>query len=152
MADLGNEVRELAPEMFAGSAVEVAPDASEESLYEQITDARARAAGMQEMQAADALPAHVRNELKTVETEIKYAGYLLQQQRAIDRLKRAEERSIPSSFDYTSVSGLSREMKEKLMHVRPATIGQASQIPGVTPAALSLVNVYIEIQAKRAAQ
>jgi tRNA uridine 5-carboxymethylaminomethyl modification enzyme len=92
----------------------------------------------------------VRNDLKSVETEIKYAGYLLQQQRAIDRLKRAEERVIPDTFDYTSVSGLSREMKEKLLHVRPRTIGQASRIPGVTPAALSLVNVYIEIQAKRA--
>jgi len=47
------------------------------------------------------------------------------------------------------VSGLSREMKEKLTRVRPSTIGQASRIPGVTPAALSLINVYIEIQAKR---
>src|SRR5947209_12080670 len=152
IADLGREVREFAPEMFASSAVEVAPDTSEESLYEQITDARARVAATQEHGERDPLPTSVRKDHKTVETAHKYAGYLLQQQRAIERLKRAEERSIPSSFDYTSVSGLSREMKEKLMHVRPATIGQASQIPGVTPAALSLVNVYIEIQAKRAAQ
>ncbi len=90
-----------------------------------------------------------RNELKTVETEIKYAGYLDQQKKAIEKLKKAEERRIPDWFDYTQVSGLSREMQEKLMRVRPATLGQASRIPGVTPAALSLVNVYIEIQAKR---
>jgi len=91
----------------------------------------------------------VRNELKSVETEIKYAGYLQQQERAIERLKKAEQRSIPDWFDYASVSGLSREMKEKLQRVRPRTIAQASRIPGVTPAAVSLVNVYIEIQARR---
>ncbi|HSY72310.1 MAG TPA: hypothetical protein VK798_08695, partial [Alloacidobacterium sp.] len=68
---------------------------------------------------------------------------------AIDKLKKAEERTIPGWFDYANVSGLSREMQEKLTRVRPQTIGQASRIPGVTPAALSLINVYIEIQAKR---
>jgi tRNA uridine 5-carboxymethylaminomethyl modification enzyme len=99
--------------------------------------------------AHEHLPAHLRNELKTVETEIKYAGYLDQQKKAIDKLKKAEERGIPQWFDYAGVSGLSREMQEKLTRVRPATLGQASRIPGVTPAALSLVNVYIEIQGKR---
>lgn len=93
-----------------------------------------------------------RNELKSVETEIKYSGYLDQQKKAIEKLKNAEERRIPDWFDYSSVSGLSREMQEKLIRVRPQTIGQASRIPGVTPAALSLVNVYIEIQARRAAK
>ena len=91
----------------------------------------------------------VRNELKSVETEIKYEGYLLQQQRAMERLKKSEQHSIPEWFDYRSVSGLSHEMQEKLTKVRPRTIGQASRIPGVTPAAVSLVNVYIEIQARR---
>ena len=95
------------------------------------------------------LSSEVRNELKSVETEIKYEGYLLQQQRAMERLKKAEQHSIPEWFDYRSISGLSREMQEKLTHVRPRTIGQASRIPGVTPAAVSLVNVYIEIQARR---
>ncbi|MGC2246706.1 MAG: tRNA uridine-5-carboxymethylaminomethyl(34) synthesis enzyme MnmG [Terriglobales bacterium] len=90
-----------------------------------------------------------RNELKSIETEIKYAGYLDQQQRAIDRLKKAELRRIPDWFDYQSVSGLSREMQEKLHKIQPQTIGQASRIPGVTPAAVSLVNVYIEIQSRR---
>jgi tRNA uridine 5-carboxymethylaminomethyl modification enzyme len=98
------------------------------------------------------LPSQVRNELKSVETEVKYAGYLQQQQRAIERLKKAEQRTIPEWFDYHSVSGLSREMQEKLLKIRPRTLGHASRIPGVTPAAVSLVNVYIEIQAKRREQ
>ena len=98
------------------------------------------------------ISSEVRNELKSVETEIKYEGYLLQQQRAMERLKKSEQHSIPEWFDYKSVSGLSREMQEKLTKVRPRTIGQASRIPGVTPAAVSLVNVYIEIQARRREQ
>ena len=93
-----------------------------------------------------------RHELKSVETEIKYEGYLLQQQRAIDRLKKSEQRTIPDWFNYGSVSGLSREMQEKLAKIQPRTLGQASRIPGVTPAAVSLVNVYIEIQARRREQ
>jgi len=93
-----------------------------------------------------------RNQLKSVETEIKYAGYLQQQSRAIERLKKAEQRCIPGWFDYKCVSGLSREMQEKLAKVRPRTLGHASRIQGVTPAAVSLVNVYIEIQAKRREQ
>ncbi len=95
------------------------------------------------------LSAAARNEMKTVETEIKYAGYLDQQRKSIDRLKKAEQRVIPDWFDYATVSGLSREMNEKLQHVRPQTLGQASRIPGVTPAAVSLINVFIEIQGKR---
>lgn len=89
-----------------------------------------------------------RNEMKTVETEIKYAGYLDQQRKSIERLKKAEQRVIPEWFDYGKVSGLSREMNEKLQRVRPRTLGHASRIPGVTPAAVSLINVYIEIQGK----
>ena len=98
------------------------------------------------------LSSAVRNELKSAETEIKYEGYLQQQQRAIERLKKAEQRTIPEWFDYHSVSGLSREMQEKLLKIRPRTLAHASRIPGVTPAAVSLVNVYIEIQAKRREQ
>jgi tRNA uridine 5-carboxymethylaminomethyl modification enzyme len=90
-----------------------------------------------------------RNDLKSVETEIKYAGYLNQQQKSIERLKKAEQRHIPDWFDYRSVSGLSREMQEKLLKIKPRTLAQASNIPGVTPAAVSLVNVFIEIQGKR---
>jgi tRNA uridine 5-carboxymethylaminomethyl modification enzyme len=95
------------------------------------------------------LPAWVRNEMKTVETEIKYAGYLEQQKKVMEKLKRDEARVIPEWFDYTACSGLSREMVETLGRVRPRTLGQASRIQGVTPAAVSLVNCFIEIQARR---
>jgi tRNA uridine 5-carboxymethylaminomethyl modification enzyme len=96
-----------------------------------------------------AVNARVRNELKSVETEIKYAGYLDQQRKAIEKLKKAEQRAIPANFEYAGISGLSREMQETLARVRPQTLGQASRIPGVTPAALSLLNVYLEVGEKR---
>jgi tRNA uridine 5-carboxymethylaminomethyl modification enzyme len=93
-----------------------------------------------------------RDETRRVETGFKYEGYLQQQERQIERMKRAEQRRIPDGFDYLKVSGLSREMKEKLTRVRPVTLGQAARIPGVTPAAVSLVNCYIEIFQRRAAE
>ena len=95
------------------------------------------------------LPAWVRNEIKTVETEIKYEGYLQQQLKSMERLKRDEQRAIPAWFDYAACSGLSREMVETLSRVRPQTLGQASRIQGVTPAAVTLVNCFIEIQTRR---
>jgi tRNA uridine 5-carboxymethylaminomethyl modification enzyme len=94
------------------------------------------------------LPAWVRNELKTVETGIKFAGYLAQQQRSMARLRADEARVIPAWFDYRACSGLSREMIEKLDRVRPSTLGQASRISGVTPAACSLIQCFLEIQAR----
>ena len=98
---------------------------------------------------AGRLPAWVRNEMKTVETEIKYSGYLDQQRRSMEKMRKAERRVIPEWFDYAAVSGLSREMQQTLARVRPMTLGQASRIAGVTPAAVSLVNVYIEIQGRK---
>lgn len=98
----------------------------------------------------DILPAWVRNELKTVETGIKFAGYLAQQQRSMARLRADEARAIPSTFDYRACSGLSREMVEKLDRIRPLTLGQASRISGVTPAACSLIQVFLEIQSRGA--
>jgi len=90
----------------------------------------------------------LRSEARAVETEIKFAGYLDQQKKSIVKLKAAESVAIPEWIDYAAMSGLSREMREKLERVRPATIGQASRIPGVTPAALSLVHVSIRLQAR----
>jgi tRNA uridine 5-carboxymethylaminomethyl modification enzyme len=95
------------------------------------------------------LPAWVRNELKTVETQIKFAGYLAQQQRSMARLLADEARPIPAWFDYSACSGLSREMVEKLTRIRPLTLGQASRLPGVTPAAVSLIQCFLEIQKKQ---
>ena len=96
--------------------------------------------------------AAIRNEQRAVETEIKYAGYLSQQLRSISKMQRAESMRIPPWFDYTIVSGLSREMQQTFQRVRPLTLGQASRLPGVTPAAVSLVHVYLEIQGRKRAE
>jgi tRNA uridine 5-carboxymethylaminomethyl modification enzyme len=88
----------------------------------------------------------LRNEVRAVETEIKFAGYLEQQKKSVAKLKAAEAVAIPEWLEYGAISGLSREMREKLERIRPMTIGQASRIPGVTPAALSLVHVSIRLQ------
>ena len=126
--------------------------ATESAATEAELDAVLPAFRFEAKAASESTPsAALRNELKSVETEIKYSGYLEQQQRSIERLKKAEERTIPEWFDYAAVSGLSREMNEKLSRVRPRTIGQALNIPGVTPAAASLVNLFIDIQAKQRA-
>jgi len=102
---------------------------------------------------ANSTPSHetarVRNEARAVETEIKFAGYLDQQRKAIDKLKAAELVAIPEWLDYRVISGLSREMQEIFERVQPVTIGQASRLPGVTPAALSLVHVFIKLQGER---
>jgi tRNA uridine 5-carboxymethylaminomethyl modification enzyme len=103
-------------------------------------------------EAAAASPmarAVARNERRAVETEIKYAGYLSQQTRSIAKMRKAEGMRIPEWFDYKNVSGLSREMQQTFVRVRPMTLGQASRLPGVTPAAVSLLHVYIEIQARK---
>ncbi len=100
-------------------------------------------------QNAKAGTASLRNEARAVETEIKFAGYLEQQKKSIAKLKAAEEVAIPDWLEYGAISGLSREMREKLERVRPATIGQASRIPGVTPAALGLVHISIRLQGAR---
>ena len=86
--------------------------------------------------------------MKTVETGIKFAGYLAQQQKSMERLRKDEQRAIPDWFDYTACSGLSREMVQRLSKVRPSTLGQASRMSGVTPAAVSLIQVFLEIQAR----
>ncbi len=100
-------------------------------------------------QDAEVGTAVLRNEARAVETEIKFAGYLEQQKKSIDKLKAAEAVAIPEWIEYGAISGLSREMLETLERVRPVTIGQASRIPGVTPAALSLVHVSIRVQGAR---
>ena len=86
-----------------------------------------------------------RGVLTTVETEIKYNGYMAQQERQIERLKDAERRRIPAEFGFHDVPGLSREIREKLERVRPATLGQAARIPGVTPAAVAILDVYLSL-------
>jgi tRNA uridine 5-carboxymethylaminomethyl modification enzyme len=83
--------------------------------------------------------------LTTVETELKYEGYLSQQQRQVDRLREGEARKIPADFDFGSVPGLSNEVQAKLNRVRPETLGHAGRIPGVTPAAVAILDVYLSM-------
>jgi tRNA uridine 5-carboxymethylaminomethyl modification enzyme len=131
------ELMEKVPELGAWLETDAGPSTSRVPRFAQ-DDKR-----------GERLPAWVRNEMKTGETEIKYAGYLEQQKKVMDKLKRDEVRVIPAWFDYAACSGLSREMVETLGRVRPKTLGQASRIQGVTPAAVSLVNCFIEIQGRR---
>jgi tRNA uridine 5-carboxymethylaminomethyl modification enzyme len=83
--------------------------------------------------------------LETVEIEAKYSGYIDQQERQIERLRAAERRPIPAGFGFDGIPGLSREVCEKLQRVRPATLGQAARIPGVTPAAIAILDVYLSM-------
>jgi len=88
-----------------------------------------------------------RPEWKAIETQLKYEGYLQQQERSVARLQKAETRKIPAEFGYTGLPGLSREMVEKMERVRPRSIAQAGRIPGVTPAALSILSLHLESKA-----
>jgi len=94
---------------------------------------------IREVLGEDAIPAM----LTTVETETKYSGYIGQQERQMERLKAAERRSIPAGFGFDGIPGLSREVRDKLNRVRPATLGQAARIPGVTPAAVAVLDIYL---------
>jgi tRNA uridine 5-carboxymethylaminomethyl modification enzyme len=79
-----------------------------------------------------------------VELQIKYEGYIQRQVRQVEKFKKLEKKVIPRSFEYDMVSGFSHEVREKLIRVKPETVGQASRISGVTPAAISLLLVAIE--------
>jgi tRNA uridine 5-carboxymethylaminomethyl modification enzyme len=83
--------------------------------------------------------------LSSVETELKYAGYLLQQQRQVEQLQNSEGRMIPERLEYANIPGLSTEVRQKLGRVRPRTLGQAGRIPGVTPAAIAILDVYLNL-------
>ncbi len=85
-----------------------------------------------------------------VEIEIKYEGYIKRQLQQVSRFKRLEQRPIPPAFNYEAVRGFSREVREKLERFRPASVGQASRISGVTPAAISLLLVALERDRRQA--
>lgn len=80
---------------------------------------------------------------RQVEIEVKYAGYIERQLAEIDRFKHLEQINLSENMDYHAVHGLSNELKEKLSDVRPASLGQASRIPGMTPAAISVLMVAL---------
>lgn len=82
---------------------------------------------------------------RSVEIEVRYQGYIEQQEREAERMRRMSMRRIPEGIDFTAISGLSREVREKLARIRPKDLASAGRIPGVTPAALSILNIQIEL-------
>ena len=84
-----------------------------------------------------------------VEIQARYAGYIDRQRDEIERHRLHEETHLPQDFDYRQVRGLSSEVREKLLRIRPATLGQANRIAGVTPAAISLLLVYLKKRSGR---
>ena len=83
---------------------------------------------------------------KITEIEVKYQGYIQQQMKDAQRMQRTGKRRIPENFDYSAVDGLNRETKEKLGRIRPTDLAMAGRIPGITPAAVSIINIQLEIQ------
>jgi len=88
-------------------------------------------------------PADHMLDISSVETTVKYEGYLIRQQQAVARAQHAERRRIPDGFPFERVPGLSREMVQRFSETRPETLGQAQRIPGVTPAAVAVVGAYL---------
>ena len=93
--------------------------------------------------ALDIAPGQRHVDLASVETEFKYAGYLDRQQATVARARRQEGLAIPRDFRYDGVPGLSREIVERLTAIRPSTLGQARRVPGVTPAAATVIAAYV---------
>jgi tRNA uridine 5-carboxymethylaminomethyl modification enzyme len=106
-------------------------------------ESRLKALGPWLQEALGAEPA--RGVLDTIETEAKYSGYIQQQERQIDRLREGERRRIPDDMVFSGIPGISMEIQEKLQRVRPATLGQAGRIPGVTPAAMAVLDTYLRL-------
>jgi tRNA uridine 5-carboxymethylaminomethyl modification enzyme len=91
------------------------------------------------------------DEITTVVTDFKYEGYLIAQENMANRLAKAGGRTIPANLEYSRIPGLSHEMVERLNRVRPQTLGQAMRIPGLTPAALSLLTIHVELMSRQQA-
>ena len=82
-------------------------------------------------------------DVSSLETEYRYEGYLRRQEQLVSRLSRQEQRLIPDTFDYSRIPGLSREVVERLSAVRPESLGQASRVSGVTPAAVAVIAAHL---------
>jgi tRNA uridine 5-carboxymethylaminomethyl modification enzyme len=87
-----------------------------------------------------------REDIVSLETSIKYEGYLKQQAREVEKLRKAESKRLPPDLDYATMPGLSREIVEKLTRIRPQSIAQASRIPGITPASISILLFHLEMR------
>jgi len=89
-----------------------------------------------------------REDIVSLETSIKYEGYLKQQEREVEKLRKAESKRLPPDLDYAAMPGLSREIVEKLNRILPQSIAQASRIPGITPASISILLFHLEMRRK----
>jgi tRNA uridine 5-carboxymethylaminomethyl modification enzyme len=98
--------------------------------------------------APDRLPDLPENVIEELTLQIKYEGYIKKEEEQVERMRRLNERALPQHLDYSTIHGLSREAQEKLNQIRPASVGQASRISGVSPADISVLLVYLE-QARR---
>jgi tRNA uridine 5-carboxymethylaminomethyl modification enzyme len=78
-----------------------------------------------------------------IETVVRYSGYIERQEEWVQRVQSLEDQDISDSFDFRSIKGFSREIQERLIQVRPRTVGQAARIPGITPAAIGLLAVHV---------
>jgi tRNA uridine 5-carboxymethylaminomethyl modification enzyme len=92
------------------------------------------------------------DEAAELEIDAKYEGYVKRQGELVDRFKRLEGAVIPEWIDYQAVTGLSTEVRERLSSIRPRSLGQAARMPGVTPAAISLIAVHLRSRHNRAAK
>jgi tRNA uridine 5-carboxymethylaminomethyl modification enzyme len=90
------------------------------------------------------IPSHRPDVDAQVEIQVKYQGYVTRQQEIVERFQKMEHARLPESTDYSCISGLSREVCEKLTRIKPRSLGQAARIPGITPAAISLLSFYIK--------
>ncbi len=88
-------------------------------------------------------------EIRHLEAEIKYEGYIKKQEKEIARMKKIEKEKIPDNIDYHQVPGLTREAREQLTKLKPKTIGQAKRLPGITPAAVVNLHIYLNIQKRK---
>jgi len=119
------------------------------TLIEWLRRPQANAGQLKEWAASCLGEQPIRGVLENIETQAKYSGYIAQQERQIERLKNAESRRIPDDFRFAGIPGLSREVRDKLERVRPRTLGQAGRIPGVTPAAIAVLDVYLSVAKTR---
>jgi tRNA uridine 5-carboxymethylaminomethyl modification enzyme len=83
-----------------------------------------------------------------VSIEVKYEGYIAKQQQQVERMRRLEDKAIPTDFAYEAIHGLRKEARDKLIRFRPATVGQAGRIAGVNPADISILLVHLEKRVK----
>lgn len=134
-------VRPNTPQGDAVSEKFGTPLSHEYSLLNLLTRPEVDYAGLIEVTGGEAVPAQVAEQ---VEIKTKYAGYIDRQQDEIARLRASEDTRLPVDIDYAGISGLSKEIQGKLGQTRPETLGQASRIPGVTPAAISLLLIHLK--------